>query len=386
VVSVLGPVGGSLPVITGAANACPPSRSQEQLWDGFFAQHYQQDRWARRVFMSAGIRHRHCAVDPVQEDVSSWTTGRRMTRYVDEAVPLAADAVTRALAVADLSPAEVGLLAVVSCTGYATPGVDLQLAAKLGFPASLQRLFIGHMGCYGAVPGLGAVADYVTARQRPAVLACVELSSLHLQPPTADLEQVVAHALFSDAAAAVVVEPAAGRRDGLAGLRALGGLTGHGGLGGGPAAGLTVVDIAAHTITDAASLMTWSITDNGFRMTLDRQVPDVLARHVGPAIDELLTRNDLRRGDVQGWAVHPGGPRILDVVADRLGLAEGDLDASRRVLAEHGNCSSATLLLVLEELRRRALPPGAPVVAMAFGPGLTLYACLLRWAEAGRAE
>jgi alkylresorcinol/alkylpyrone synthase len=367
-VSILGPGGGSSPVITGAANAYPPSRSQEQLWDGFFARHYQQDRWARRVFSSAGIRHRHCAVDPLQEDVSSWTTGRRMTRYVDEAVPLAADAVTRALAAADLNPSQIGLLAVVSCTGYATPGVDLQLAAKLGFPASLQRLFIGHMGCYGAVPGLGAVADYVTARGRPAVLACVELSSLHLQPPTTDLEQVVAHALFSDAAAAVVLEPAAPSR---------GGLTGPGvGLAG----GLAVIDIAAHTVADAASLMTWSITDNGFRMTLDRQVPDVLARHVGPAIDDLLTRNGLRRGDVQAWAVHPGGPRILDVVADRLGLAEGDLDASRRVLAEHGNCSSATLLLVLEELRGRALPPGAPVVAMAFGPGLTLYACLLRWA------
>src|SRR5580704_5320751 len=221
-VSILGPVGGSFPVITGAANAYPPSRSQEQLWDGFFARHYQQDRWARRVFMSAGIRHRHSVVDPLLQDVSSWPTGRRMERYLDEAVPLAADAVTRALGAADLSPGEVGLLAVVSCTGYATPGVDLQLAAKLGFAASLQRLFIGHMGCYGAVPGLGAVADYVTARRRPAVLACVELPTLHLQPPTTDLEQIVAHALFSDAAAAVVLEPAA--------------------------EGLTVIDIAAHTV------------------------------------------------------------------------------------------------------------------------------------------
>lgn len=355
-------VNGSFPVMTGAASACPPSRSQEQLWDGFFAGHYQQNRWARRVFSSAGVRHRHCAVDPLQEDVSSWSTGRRMARYIDEAVPLAADAVTRALAAADLSPGEIGLLAVVSCTGYATPGVDHQLAAKLGFSTSLQRLFIGHMGCYGAVPGLGAVADYVTARGRPAVLACVELSSLHLQPPTADLEQVVAHALFSDAAAAVVVEPAAGH----------------------PQGGLAVVDIAARTAADAASLMTWSITDTGFRMTLDRQVPDVLAKHVGPAIDDLLARNRLSRDDVQAWAIHPGGPRILDVVASRLGLAEADLAGSRRVLAEHGNCSSATLLLVLEELRRHPLAPGAPVVAMAFGPGLTLYTCLLRWTAPGR--
>jgi predicted naringenin-chalcone synthase len=347
---------GSFPVITGAASACPPSRTQEELWDGFFAQHFGQSRWARRVFMATGVRRRHSVVDPTQEDVSGWTTGRRMERYVDESVPLATDAVARALAAADRKPADIGLLAVVSCTGYATPGVDQLVAAKLGFAPSLQRLVIGHMGCYGAVPGLGAVADFVTARRQPAVLACVELPSLHVQPPTADMEQVVAHALFSDAVSAVVMEPAAEGQDG----------------------GLALVDVAACTVADAASLMTWSVTDHGFRMTLDRHVPDVLAAHVGPAVDDLLARNQLGRGDVAAWAVHPGGPRILDVVAGRLGLADDDLAASRHVLAEHGNCSSATLLLVLAELRRRALPSGAPVVAMAFGPGLTLYACLLR--------
>jgi alkylresorcinol/alkylpyrone synthase len=356
VVSIPGTVRSSFPVITGAASAWPPSRTQDQLWDGFFAEHYQQNRWARRVFMSTGVRQRHSVVDPTQEDISSWSTGRRMERYLDESVPLATDAVARALAAAELRPAEVGLLAVVSCTGYVTPGVDHHLAAKLAFPASLQRLLIGHMGCYGAVPGLGAIADYVTARQQPAVLVCVELSSLHLQPPTADMEQIVAHSLFSDAASAVVMEPVARGQDG----------------------GLALVDVAAHTISDAASLMTWSVTDTGFRMTLDKQVPNVLAAHVAPAVDELLARNQLRRDDVAAWAVHPGGPRILDVVADRLGLADDDLDESRHVLAEHGNCSSATLLLVLGELRRRPLRPGAAVIAMAFGPGLTLYACLLR--------
>jgi alkylresorcinol/alkylpyrone synthase len=359
--SVRGTVRGSFPVITGAASACPPSRTQEQLWDGFFAGHFAQNRWAKRVFMSTGVRQRHSVVDPTQEDLSSWTTGRRMERYLDESVPLATDAVTRALAAADRKPGDIGLLAVVSCTGYATPGVDHHLAAKLGFAPSLQRLFIGHMGCYGAVPGLGAIADYVTARQQPAVLVCVELPSLHVQPPTVDMEQIVAHALFSDAASAVVMEPAT-----------------TGGQTGSKSGGLALVDVAAHTVADAAPLMTWSITDAGFRMTLDRHVPDVLAAHVGPAVDDLLARNQLRREDVAAWAVHPGGPRILDVVGDRLGLTDADLAESRLVLAEHGNCSSATLLLVLSELRHRQLRPGAPVVAMAFGPGLTLYACLLR--------
>jgi predicted naringenin-chalcone synthase len=119
--------------------------------------------------------------------------------------------------------------------------------------------------------------------------------------------------------------------------------------------------------------MTWDVTDLGFRMGLSARVPDVLSRHVGGVVDELLAGAGLRTEDVAGWAVHPGGPRILDVVRDELGLAEEQMEASRRVLTEHGNCSSATVLLVLQELA----DVDGPVVAMAFGPGLTLYAALL---------
>jgi predicted naringenin-chalcone synthase len=107
-----------------------------------------------------------------------------------------------------------------------------------------------------------------------------------------------------------------------------------------------------------------------------------LAEHVLSVIETLLARHGLRPADVEGWAVHPGGPRILDVVGERLGLATGDLDAARATLRDHGNCSSPTVLLVIDELLRRRTPdPGDTIVAMAFGPGLTLYAALLRWED-----
>ncbi len=338
--------------ITAMAHAVPPARSQGQLWDQFFSRHYAETRWARRVFFSAGVGHRHPAVDPTIEDISGWSTGARMDRYLTEALPLGKSAVNAALEEAGLDAGDVGLFAVASCTGYATPGVDIHLARDVGMDAETQRLLIGHMGCYAALPALGAVSDYVVARHRPAVLLCVELASLHLQPD-ADMEQIVAHSLFSDAAAAVVVEPA------------------------GP--GLGVLDVMARTEPATAGEMTWDITDRGFRMHLSRHVPDVLARHVRPMVDALLARAGTRIEDVAGWAIHPGGPRILDVVADRLGLDEAAMAESRQVLADYGNCSSATVLLVVEQLRRRrTLAPGASVVALAFGPGLTLYATLFR--------
>jgi predicted naringenin-chalcone synthase len=126
-------------------------------------------------------------------------------------------------------------------------------------------------------------------------------------------------------------------------------------------------------------MMTWDVTDLGFKMGLSTKVPAVLRRHVGDLVGELLARHGLAAADIAGWAVHPGGPEILDVVTDNLGLRADALDPSRAVLRQHGNCSSPTVLLVLDEiLRRRPPAPGDHLVALAFGPGLTLCAALLR--------
>jgi predicted naringenin-chalcone synthase len=338
-------------VLAGTGIAHPAPVPQGELWDAFFSRHYSgvQRALADRIFRNSGISTRHAAVSPLIEDVSAWSTARRMQRYLVEALPLGKSAVADALSAAGLDPGDVGLFAVCSCTGYVTPGLDILLARDLGMAPDTQRLFIGHMGCYAALPGLGVVADFVRSRGRPAVLLCLELTSLHVQPPTADAQQIVAHALFSDAAAAVVLLPA-------------------------PGPGLALLDVTAMTDVVSADYMTWDVTDLGFRMGLSPRVPDVLDAYVAPMVTSLLERNGLGTGDVDGWAVHPGGPRILDVVQARLGLSDAALAASRGVLDRHGNCSSPTVLMITEALR-----PARPrhVVALAFGPGLTIYAALL---------
>lgn len=337
--------------VTGIGVAVPPAVRQDDLWSGFFAGHYEGPgrALAQQVFTNAGVVTRHAAVSPLLEDVSDWSTARRMQRYLTEALPLGKEAVCAALADARVDAAEVGLLAVCSCTGYVTPGLDILLARDLDLPADCQRLFVGHMGCYAALPGLSAVSDAVARRGRPGVLLCAELASLHVQPPTVETGQMVAHALFSDAAAAAVVTP---------------GRTGY-----------EVREVASVTDTSSADQMTWDVTDLGFRMGLSPRVPQTLAGHVRPFVNQLLSRHDMGLADVDGWAVHPGGPHILDVVQRRLQLPEPALAASRGVLAGHGNCSSPTVMLIVDELRRAGC---AQVVAMAFGPGLTLYAALLR--------
>lgn len=165
-----------------------------------------------------------------------------------------------------------------------------------------------------------------------------------------DTQQIVSHALFSDAAVAAVVVPG-GR-------------------------GYAVREVASVTDTSTADHMTWEVTDTGFRMGLSPKVPQVLSRHVRGLVDEVLARHGTHRSEVDGWAVHPGGPRILNVVERELGLAPAALAASRETLDEHGNCSSPTVLLILDRLFRSA-PAPRRVVMLAFGPGLTLYAALL---------
>ncbi|GAA0815216.1 hypothetical protein Sya03_15520 [Spirilliplanes yamanashiensis] len=347
-------------VVAGLGTSFPPQADQDTLWRDYFEKHYTgaAQSLARRIFAHSGVRTRSAAVSPLLEDVSGWSTERRMRRYQVEAMPLGKEAVARALTESGVAADEIGLFAVCSCTGYATPGLDIMLARDMGMSPSVQRLFVGHMGCYAALPGLGAVSDFVAARGRPALLLCAELTSLHIQPPgaRADTQQIVAHALFSDAAAAVVVRPG-GR-------------------------GYAVREVAAVTDTSTADHMTWEMTDLGFRMGLSPRVPNVLALHVRGLVDGLLGRHGLTVADVDGWAVHPGGPRILSTVEEQLALPPDALDASKATLAAHGNCSSPTVLLVLDALRSRPEPPRS-IVMLAFGPGLTLYATLLGWDEAG---
>jgi predicted naringenin-chalcone synthase len=190
------------------------------------------------------------------------------------------------------------------------------------------------------------------------MLLALELSSLHLQPATLPsytlnqeaVQQMVVHALFGDAAAAVVVQPSA--------------------------PGLELVDVESVTDTTASDMMTWDIGEQGFVMGLSPEVPSVLGRHALPAVTSLLDRHGLSVRDVAGWAIHPGGPAILESVRDTLSLPDEALAVSREVLRSYGNCSSPTVLLILDRLAP-TLAEGEYAVALAFGPGLTLYAALL---------
>ncbi|MFQ5526822.1 MAG: type III polyketide synthase [Thermoanaerobaculia bacterium] len=282
------------------------------------------------------------------------TTRERMDRYEAHAAPLALAASRSALDEAGTEPGDLTHLVTVSCSGFSAPGVDVALLKQLGLSPDIARSHIGFMGCHGALNALRVARSFVEADPASRVLVCaVELCTLHAHYGW-DPEQIVANAIFSDGAAALV---GAGRQTGR------------------PDA-WTVAANGSRIMADSEDAMTWRVHDHGFEMTLSPRVPDLIREHVRPWLEGWLAEQGLSMDDVGSWAIHPGGPRILDAVARAAGLDKQRLTASYEVLERYGNMSSPTILFLLKRLKDEGA--ALPLVALGFGPGLAIEAALIR--------
>lgn len=342
--------------IVAVGTALPPNRfDQKRLYaeslDGYFGSNPK----AAAIFDHPAIEARHSVLeDPAAFFAARPGAGARNAVYAAEAPALARQAAEACLARAGLGPGDVDTLVTITCTGYMTPGVDIQLARDLGMRQDLRRYALGGMGCYAAFPGLACARQAIRAGDaRRALVVAVELCSLHFQAE-ADTDNVVSTALFADGAAAALLEA------------------------GDDGPGWRVDDMASETIYATGRHMTWHLTDTGFRMHLSSYVPLILKEAVRPWLAGWLGRHDLGLADVARWGLHPGGARILDGLQDALELPPDALAASREVLRTCGNMSSATILFVLDQLQAE---PGDRAALLAFGPGLTMEGALLRRLE-----
>lgn len=311
------------------------------------------------LYRSSGIDGRGCVIAPGGAAEQLFREGaervprttERLALYMDAAIELASRASGSALARAEVAAAAVTHLVTVSCTGAQSPGIDHGLIERLGLSRDVARTHIGFMGCHGAINGLSVAASIAGAEPEARVLvACVELCSLHYHVG-GTWDQQVANAIFADGAASAVVRAGDG--------------------GGGP----LVRGFGSRVFEGTANLMRWDIGDHGFEMRLSARVPGVLRRSVGPWVDDWLGRLDVGRGDIAAWAVHPGGRDILEGVRRGLGLRSRELAASERVLREHGNMSSGTVLWVIDELLRAGTR--GLIAGLSFGPGLSGEGVLL---------
>lgn len=360
-------------IIAGLGTAAPKPTPQQSTFEHAAARccgSKRQEQVLERVYRLAGVASRATIFgEPNIESIdqffafpepgqthSSPGTAARMQIYSQGVTPLALSASRFALKRAQIEPASITHLITVSCTGFYAPGFDMELIKALPLSNSVARAHLGFMGCNGALNALRLASSIANGESKARILVCAaELCSVHFQYGW-EPDQIVANSLFADGAAALVVmnKDHSNEDISLATLRGSG----------------------SYLLPDSAEAMTWRIGDHGFVMTLSAQLPVVIEEQLNPWMERWLARYGLRRQDIASWVVHPGGPRILTAVAQSLSLPDDALALSRRILREHGNMSSPTVLFALEHILTQN-QQSAPCVVLGFGPGLTIEAALL---------
>ncbi|MFH8570141.1 type III polyketide synthase [Streptomyces sp. NPDC017993] len=354
--------------IAAVHGALPPHRHTQREITDLVARICLPDGTDRRVLdrlhHSARVNTRHMSL-PLERYAALDGFGAVNDAFIDGAVSLGAAAVSGALATAGLAPRDVDLLMFTSVTGIAAPSIDARLVGRLGLRPDVKRLPVFGLGCVAGAAGIARLHDYLLGRPDDvAVLLSVELCTLTFQRDDASMANLIASALFGDGAAAVVACGA--RRTPPRGPTT--------------AAGPTVVATRSHLYPDTEHVMGWDVTSSGFRVVLDASVPDVVRKNLAGDVDAFLADHGLRRADITTWVSHPGGPKVLEAVAESLDLADDALDLTWRSLAEVGNLSSASVLHVLRDtLAERRPPPGTPGLLLAMGPGFCSELVLLRW-------
>jgi alkylresorcinol/alkylpyrone synthase len=327
-----------------AAELCLPEGADRRLLD--------------RLHAGAQVEFRNLVL-PLDQYAKLDGFGMANDIFIEAAVDLGAEAIGAALDAAGLAPSDVDMIMMTSVTGVAAPSVDARLVGRLGLRPDIKRVPVFGLGCVAGAAGIARLHDYLRGwPNHVAVLLSVELCSLTLQRGDHSRANLVASALFGDGAAAVV---ACGSERQLEGT--------------GPTVGAT----RSHLYPDSERVMGWDVSENGFQVVLDASVPDVVRTYLADDVHGFLSDHGLTTRDVTAWVCHPGGPKVLEAVAETLQLPDGALDLTWRSLAENGNLSSSSVLQVLQDTLALRPPPGTPGLLIAMGPGFCSELVLLRW-------
>lgn len=323
----------------------------------------------KALYRATGIHYRHSVISdyangksdlfPESEDLEPFpTVAQRMQVYRNRALGLAVDAIADCLLpMPSFRLSTITHLISVSCTGMYAPGLDIELIEKLGLSPSVERTAINYMGCYAAFNAI-RVGDGI-CRSNPdasVLIVCIELCSIHFQKENSP-DNLLANALFSDGAAAVIQSAKNGNLYQLQPQK-----------------------FYCDLISQGKTEMSWSIGNFGFEMKLTSYVPEVIQSGIKQLITRLLAQTHLNLLEIDYFAIHPGGKRILEVIEKELNIQREKNTHAFDVLRECGNMSSASVLFVLKRIIDEYMSSSkeqANILGIAFGPGLTLESMVL---------
>ncbi|MFQ5606654.1 MAG: type III polyketide synthase [Candidatus Zixiibacteriota bacterium] len=308
------------------------------------------------VFDSAGIDNRPLAV-PIEWFAEEKSFQEKNDTYIERALELSSAAINTLLEKNDLEPGNIDHLLFVSTTGLATPSLDARLIGKLGMRPDTRRTPIWGLGCAGGALGLTQAYDILIGKPEAlALLVNVELCSLTFQFRDFSKGNLVATALFSDGVTAALL---VGANSTLAGPQ--------------------IIAAGERLWPDTLDIMGWNVSNEGMQVVFSQRIPQIVREKMKDCLSDFLAANGLTLEKINRFLIHPGGRRVIEAYCEALDLPPRSLALSCEVLRKYGNCSSASVMIVLEEfLRRGDSQQGDLALVSALGPGFSAGSALLR--------
>ena len=356
--------------INSIGTAVPPFLTEQGRIADFMVKHLKLDekeeRNLRVLYRASGIHQRYSVLEDFgknlngqsffKDDVTFPTAKPRMDVYQRNALSLALNACKTALDETSFQLGEITHLVTISCTGMYAPGLDIELIQELGLATDTKRTSINFMGCYASFNGLKVADQIVQADPESRVLVvCVELCSIHLQEKK-DQESLLSNAIFGDGSAAMIISGLKGKRS------------------------LKLTNFYSDLALTGKEEMGWYIGDYGFEMKLSAKVPEVIQDGIKELTNNLLSNIDIELTDIDYYAIHPGGKRILEVIEEELTITKEQNRFAREVLRSYGNMSSPTVLFVIKSILEGVTneDDNKHLLSFAFGPGLTLESAVMQ--------
>lgn len=351
------------------AIACQPALEvPEHLFDEdtleetakmFLGENFPRLHTVLRMIKNAGVRQRYL-VQPIEKTLQHEGVKSRNDLFIETVKRLGEKAAWRALDHAGLKPEEVDYIITTSCTGFMIPSLDAYLIPKMGFRQDTKRLPITELGCAAGAVALSRAREFCEAHPGKHVLiVAAELCSLTFQPQDLSMQALVSGIIFGDGVAACVVR------------------------GDDQVSGMRLEQNASHLFEDSWNYMGFDLKDTGFHIILDRGIPGAVDKQIAPVLREFVGQCGLSPDELGFYCIHPGGRRVIDEIKNTFELEETDVAASRDCLAEVGNLSSASVLVVLKNLFERYRPANdAKGLLAAFGPGFSAEMSVGTWHEA----
>jgi alkylresorcinol/alkylpyrone synthase len=310
------------------------------------------DEFAERIFARCGVDRRHMELG---EDFLALTLQGRTAQVEMQLL----DHSVRAIDALDVDPREIGTVISSSLYSLGCPTLAHRLVDHYEMDPATDKYHITGVGCASAVPLMKLAAQAMREHpDRPALVVAAEsMSGILMQATDEDPRaKTVGSAIFGDGCAAALLSADP-----------------H-------AAGPLIVDSQVHHIGGTLGAVELECSDGDSHLHLARELPDLAGAGLGGVVDRFLARNRLRREQIEHWIVHPGGRRIVENVESALDLGKQQTELSWRVLSEHGNVGTPSIMYVLREtIELRSPEPGQRGLMVTVGPGVTVGLMLLAW-------